>query len=57
MDNLYLAFNDLDVMFRKSDRDKYLILSSTEENKVILENYTELFDETAEQIESMSEDK
>ena len=43
-------------MFRKSGKDKYLIISSTEKNKVMLENYTELFDEIAEQIELISND-
>ena len=57
MDNLYLVFNDLDVMFRKSSKNKYLIFSSTEKNKAVLENYTEIFDEIAEQIESISDDK
>ena len=57
IDNLCIVFNDLDIVFRKSGKDKYLIFSSTEKNKTMLENYTELFDEIAEQIESMSDDK
>ena len=55
MDNLYLVFNDLDVMSRKSGKDKYLMFSSTVKNRTMLENYTELFDEIAEQIEPMSD--
>ena len=51
MDSFYIAFNDLDIIFRNSGKDKYLLFSSTEKNKVMLENYTELFDEIAEQIE------
>ena len=57
MDNLYLAFNKLDAVFRKSGENKYLIFSSTEKNKVMLENYTELFDEIPDQIELMSDSK
>ena len=33
MDNLYLVFNDLDVVFGKCGKDKYLIFSSTEKIK------------------------
>ena len=57
MDSLYIVFNDLDVMFRKSGKNKYLIFSSTGKNKLMLENYTEIFDEIAEKIESMTDDK
>ena len=49
VDSLYVVFNDLDVIFRKSGKGKYLIISSTEKNKVMLENYTEIFDEIADQ--------
>ena len=56
-DNLYLVFNDLDAVFRKSGENKYLIFSSTVKEKVMLENYTELFDEIAEEIDLMSGDK
>ena len=57
MDSLYSVFNGLDVMFRKKGKNKYLIFSSTEKNKTMLENYTEIFDEIADQVESMSDDK
>ena len=58
VDNLYLVFNDLDVMFRKSGKYKYLIFSSTEKkNRTMLENYTELFDKIAEQNGLKSDDK
>ena len=50
MDNLCLVFNDLDVIFRKTGKDKYLILSSTEKNKTMLENYTDLFDGIGEKL-------
>ena len=57
MDNLYLVFTNLDAVFRKSGKNKYLIFTATEKNKVMLESYIELFDETADQIELMSDDK
>ena len=55
VDSLCVAFNDLDVIFTKSGKDKYLIISSTEKSKVMLENYTEILDEIADQIELMSD--
>ena len=57
IDNLCIVFNDLDVVFRRSGKDKYLIFSSTKKNSLLLENYTAIFDEIAEQIESISDDK
>ena len=57
IDSLYVVFNDLDVIFRKSGKDKYLIISSTEKTKVMLENYTEVSYGIADQIELMSDDK
>ena len=57
MDSLSCVFNGLDVMFRKSGKNKYLIFSSTKKNKTMLENYTEIFDEIADQVESMSDGK
>ena len=44
-------------MLTKSGKNKYLIFSSTEENKLMLGNYTEIFDEIPKQIESISDDK
>ena len=55
-DNLCLVFNDLDAMFQKSGENKYLIFCSTEKNKAMLENYFNIFDEIAKQIESMTDD-
>ena len=55
--SLYLVFNNIDTIFRKSGRDKYLIFSSTEKNKVMLENYTEIFDDIPDKIELMIDDK
>ena len=50
----YLVFNNLDGVFNKSGDNKYLIFSSTEKNRVMLENYAEVFDEITEQIESIT---
>ena len=38
LNTLYLVFNNLDRIFRKSGKDKYFIFSQTEKNKIILEN-------------------
>ena len=38
LNTLYLVFNNLDRIFRKSGKDKYFIFSQTEKKKIILEN-------------------
>ena len=38
IDNPYIVFNSLDVVFRKSGKEKYLIFGSTEKNNMMLEN-------------------
>ena len=38
LNTLYLVFNNLDRIFRKSGKDKYFIFSQTEKSKIILEN-------------------
>ena len=53
----YLVFNNLDGHFLKSCVDKYLIFASTKKNRIMLENYTELFDEIKEQIGLITGDK
>ena len=55
--SLYLVFNNLDAYIEKSGENKYLILASTDKNKSALENYTELWDEIKEQIESVNGNK
>ena len=42
---LYLAFNNLDANIEKSGENRYLIFASTEKNRIMLENYTELWSE------------
>ena len=43
--------------FKKNGDNKYLIFSSTEKNRIMLENYTEIFDEIAERTESITDDE
>ena len=54
LNTLYLVFNNLDGVFQRSGENKHLIFSSAGKNRITLENYTELFDEIAEQIELMT---
>ena len=54
---LYLVFNHLDGVFQRSGENKYLIFPSTEKNRIMLDNYKELFDEIAEQIELMTDNE
>ena len=49
--SLYLIVNNVDAYIEKDDEDKYLIFASTEKNKEVLENDTELWDEIKDQIE------
>ena len=48
--SLYLVFNNVDASIGKSNENKYLIFALTDKNKEALENYTELWDETKDQI-------
>ena len=41
-DSLYLVFNNLDAYIGKMGENRYLIFASTDKNKIVLENYTEL---------------
>ena len=55
--SLYLVFNNVDVYTEENNENKYLVFSSTDENKEALENYTELWDESKDQIELISVNK
>ena len=44
-------------MFRKSGCNKSLVLCSTKKNRTVLENWTKIFDEIAEQIELTTSDE
>ena len=57
LNTLYLVFNNLDAYIEKRGENRYLIFASTEKNKVMLKNYTELWDEIKEQIELITGDK
>ena len=57
LNSLYLVFDNLDAYIEKSGVNRYLIFASTEKNKIMLENYTDLWDEIKEQIELITGDK
>ena len=50
LNSLYLVFNNLDAYIEKSDENKYLSFASTEKNRMMLKNYTELGDEIKEKL-------
>ena len=55
--SLYLASNKLDAYIEKSSENKYLIFASTDKSKMVLGDYTEIWDEMKEQIELISGNK
>ena len=55
--SLCLVFNNVDAYIEKNNENKYLIFASTDKNKEALQNYTELWDETKDQIELISGNK
>ena len=57
LSSLHLVFNNLDAYIEKSNKNKYLIFASTDKNKLMLENYKELWDEIKEQIKLISDDR
>ena len=57
LNSLYLVFNNLDAYIEESGENRYLIFASTEKNKIMLKNYTELWDEIKKQIELITGDK
>ena len=57
LNTLYLFFDNLDAYIEKGGENRYLIFASTEKNKIMLKNYTELWDEINEQIELITGDK
>ena len=52
-----MFFNNLDAYIEKSGENRYLIFASTDKNKKVSENYTELWDEIKERIELIAGDK
>ena len=55
--SLYLVFNNVDAYIEETNEDKYLIFASTDKNKEVLENISEFWDETKDQIETISGNK
>ena len=53
--NMLYVVNNVDTYIEENNGNKYLILASTEKNKLMLENYTELCNEIREQIELINE--
>ena len=53
---LYLIFNDVDAYFLSVNEKKYLVFSSTDKNKDVLENYKELWDNIRKEINKISEE-
>ena len=54
--SLYLVFNNLDAYIEKSGENEHLIFASTDKNKRMLENYTEVWDKIKEQTELITGD-
>ena len=52
--SLYLIFNNVDGYINKINGDKCLIFASTNKNKEVLEEYTELWDETENQLKTIN---
>ena len=52
----YLIFNNVDAYIEETNENKYLIFASTDKNKEALENYTELWDEIKDQLETINGD-
>ena len=55
--SLYLVFNNIDAYTEENNEDKYLTFTSTDKNKDALEDYTKLWDEIKDQIETISGNK
>ena len=52
--SLYLIIGKLDGLIEKKNESKYLVFDSTDENKEVLEKYTELWDGIKNEIETMN---
>ena len=48
--SLYLVFNKLDVYIEKNGENKCLIFPSTDKNQMVLGDYTEIWNESKEQV-------
>ena len=54
---LYLIYNNVDAYIEENNEDKYLIFALTDKNRETLENYTEICDETKDQVALISDNK
>ena len=52
--SIYLVLNNVDGYIEESNGNKYLIFASTDKNKEILKNNTELWNEIDNQIETIN---
>ena len=57
VNTLYLVFNNLDECFKKVVETNICFLLQQKKNRIMLDNYTKLFDEIKEQIELITGDK
>ena len=51
---MYLIIGEVDRYIEEKNESKYLVFDSTDENKEVLEKYTELWDEIKNKIETIS---
>ena len=52
----YIVFNNIEIIFRKSGQNKYLVFCETDKNKKILKNYTKIIGELKDQILFITEE-
>ena len=53
VNSLYLVFNDVNAYFEKNNENKYLVFTLTNKNREALENYTEIWSEIKDEIETI----
>ena len=51
---MYLIIGEVDRYIEEKNESKYLVFDSTDENKEVLEKYTELWDGIKNKIETIS---
>ena len=55
--SLYLVFNNLDAYIEKNGENKYLMFASTDKNEMVLQDYTETWNEIKKHIDLISGNK
>ena len=53
VNSLQFVFNDVDAYFEENNENKYLVFTLPNKNKEAVENYTELWDEIKDEIETI----